>query len=150
MGDWLPAAQRYLAVTVVGHLLWETAQLPLYTLFTEGTPPQIAFAVLHCTGGDLLIALTSLAGALSLLGMPAWPSERFRPVAVLTILLGVAYTVWSEWFNVSVRGSWAYGPSMPTIPLLGTGLTPVTQWVVVPLLALEAARRAGRRKRGRS
>jgi hypothetical protein len=108
----------------------------------EGTPGELAFAVVHCTGGDLLIGLASLAGAWILAGTPRWPAERFRGVAVLTVLLGVGYTVYSEWFNVSVRGSWAYAPAMPKIPPLGTGLTPALQWIAVPLAALGAVRRA--------
>jgi hypothetical protein len=145
LGDWLRALRRYLGVTAVGHLLWEVLQLPLYTIWTEGTPDQIAFAVLHCTGGDVLIALASLTGAWILAGTPRWPAERFPAVAVLTVLLGVGYTLYSEWFNVSVRGSWTYAAAMPTIPPLETGLTPALQWVAIPLLALGTVRRATKR-----
>lgn len=145
MGAWLPALRRHLAVGAAGHLLWETLQLPLYTIWTEGTAAEIAFAALHCTAGDVLIALATLMGALILAGTPRWPAERFAAIAVLTLLLGVGYTVYSEWLNVNVRGSWAYAPSMPTIPPLGTGLTPVLQWVSIPLLVLGSVRRASRR-----
>jgi len=145
LGVWLPALRRYLVVAAVGNLLWEGLQLPLYTIWTDGTPGEIAFAALHCTAGDVLIALASLVGALILAGMPRWPTKRFAVVALLTVLLGVGYTLYSEWFNVSVRGSWAYAPSMPRIPPLGTGLTPVLQWVAIPLLALGAVQRASRR-----
>jgi hypothetical protein len=132
-------------VTAVGHLLWEILQLPLYTLWSESAPGEIAFAVVHCTGGDLVIALVSLTAALVLVGTPRLPSERFRAIAILTVLFGVGYTVYSEWFNVSVRGSWAYAPSMPTIPPLGTGLTPALQWIAIPLAAMSAVRRAAER-----
>jgi hypothetical protein len=97
--------------------------------------------VLRCTGGDLLIALASLSGALILAGTPGWPAEHFRRIAALTLFFGVAYTVYSEWLNVSVRGSWAYAPSMPTLPPLGTGLTPLLQWIVIPTIALAMVNR---------
>ena len=42
---------------MAGHLLWEIGHVPLYTIWTEGSWGEIAFAVLHCTGGDLLIAM---------------------------------------------------------------------------------------------
>lgn len=145
LGAWLPALRRYLGVGAAGHLLWEALQLPLYTIWTEGTSAEIAFAALHCTAGDVLIALATLVGALILAGTPRWPAERFAAIAVLTLLLGVGYTVYSEWLNVNVRGSWAYALSMPTIPPLGTGLTPALQWVAIPLLALGAVRRASLR-----
>lgn len=142
---WISAMCRFLVVTGMGHLLWEIFQMPLYTLWTEGTFREIAFAVAHCTGGDILIALASLTGALILAGDADWPAHRFCEVAALTLLLGIAYTVYSEWLNVSVRRSWAYAPSMPTLPPLGTGLAPVLQWIVIPSVALHAARGAAKR-----
>ena len=59
------------------------------------------------------------------------------------MLGGLAYTVFSEWLNVEVRRSWAYSDLMPVLPPLGTGLSPVLQWVVIPSAALWMARRAG-------
>lgn len=146
MATWLTALRRYLGVTALGHLAWEVAQIPLYTIWTEGSVGEIAFAILHCTGGDVLIALASLAAALVLAGAPGWPSARFRRVAALTLIFGAGYTVYSEWFNVSVRGSWAYAPSMPTLPPLGTGLTPLLQWIVIPSFALGMVYRVANRR----
>jgi len=55
---------------------------------------------------------------------------------VLTaIVLGVAYTTWSEWLNVEVWRNWSYTATMPVLPWIGTGLVPVLQWLVVPGIA---------------
>ena len=140
MRSWLSAIRRYLAVTIVGHLAYETLHVPLYRIWSEGSAAQIAFAVVHCTGGDLLIALAVLVAALILTGNARWPAERFMLVGALGVAFGVAYTIYSEWLNVSVRGSWSYSTRMPTLPPLGTGLTPFLQWFVVPPIALAAAR----------
>jgi hypothetical protein len=51
------------------------------------------------------------------------------------IALGVAYTVFSEWLNVQILRRWSYTTAMPVLPLIGIGLTPLLQWVVVPGLA---------------
>ena len=51
------------------------------------------------------------------------------------IVLGVAYTILSEWLNVEIRRTWSYTAAMPVLPLIGTGLTPLLRWVVVPGLA---------------
>lgn len=139
-GLWLLALRRYLAASAIGHLVWESLQLPLYALWSEDSAGLIAFAVVHCTAGDILIALASLSAAIIFVGSPSWPSDRFREVARWTVLVGLAYTFYSEWFNVSVRESWAYAPSMPTLPFLGTGLTPILEWIVIPIIALTAAR----------
>src|SRR2546429_339287 len=115
--DWLPAFRVYLAVVAFANFAWEILQLPLYTIWTTGSTGDRAFAVVHCTGGDILIALSSLVISLAVVGSPGWPRERFRQVAVLAIGMGVAYTGFSEWLNVSVRRSWAYSEWMPVVPV---------------------------------
>src|SRR3546814_6655752 len=62
----------------VGNLAWEFVQLPLYTIWYEGSLWEILFAVLHCTGGDLLIASAALLGALMIAGDGRWRSEERR------------------------------------------------------------------------
>lgn len=133
--DWLSVMRRYFVVLASAHLLWEFLQFPLYTLWWKGTPGEIVFAALHCTGGDLVIAGISFLGSLLLVGTSRWPMENFFPVAMLTILTGLGYTVFSEWLNTEIRGSWAYTEFMPTLPLIGTGLAPFAQWIVVPIAA---------------
>ena len=96
----------YLGVSAIAHLLWETLQLPLYTIWLNSRTQDIAFAVVHCTVGDIMIAGLSLLAALVVLGARTWPAERFVRVIALTILIGAAYTVFSEWLNTSVRTSW--------------------------------------------
>lgn len=138
---WLAALRRYAIVSVLGHIAWETLQLPFYTIWFEGTAAQIAFAVAHCTGGDMLIAAATLLAALLVFGR-GWPTDQaaYRGVAIATIALGIAYTVFSEWLNVNVREAWAYSPWMPRLPPLGTGLSPLLQWIAVPLAAFAWAR----------
>jgi len=134
--DWPLVLRWYLGVSIAAHLAWEVLQLPLYTLWSTGTPRQQAFAILHCTLGDAMIAGLALLVALSLFAGPSWPSVGARRVYMVSLVLGVAYTIYSEWMNVSVRGSWSYAELMPVIPLLGTGVTPLLQWIVVPTTAL--------------
>ncbi len=59
----------------------------------------------------------------------------------LTIGLGIAYTFFSEWLNVSIRQSWAYSDLMPVVPIIGTGISPVAQWIFLPLFGLLLARK---------
>jgi hypothetical protein len=135
----LRTAARYLAFSGVLHLGWETAHLPLYTLWFAPLNERV-FAVVHCTGGDVLIAASTLALAI-LLAAGDWPrtdAARWR-AAVLATFFGVSYTIFSEWLNVEVRQSWTYALSMPLLPPLGTGLTPVLQWLVLPPIALMLA-----------
>ena len=136
----------YLAVVAAANLIWEVLQLPLYTIWTTADARQQAFAVIHCTVGDVLIACSALAIALPIGSGRAWPDDHYWRVAALAIGMGLGYTIFSEWFNVEVRRSWAYAPAMPVLPLLGTGLGPLLQWIVIPPLALAAAYRPWRTK----
>ncbi|MPZ56596.1 MAG: hypothetical protein GEU91_08895 [Rhizobiales bacterium] len=80
-------------------------------------------------------------GALLLLGNARRPNERYVAVAAFAIVFGAAYTIFSERLNTQVRASWTYTDLMPTLPVMGTGLSPLTQWVVIPLAAFWWARR---------
>ena len=133
--DWTQALRWYLGTSIAAHLTWEVLQLPLYTLWSTGTVRQQAFAVVHCTLGDAMIAGLAILIALAFFGRATWPSVGTRRVYMASLVLGIAYTIYSEWLNVSVRGSWTYSEAMPVVPLIGTGLTPLLQWIVIPSLA---------------
>lgn len=130
----------YLGFSAVGHLGWEILQLPLYGLWRTSSTGELAFAVAHCTAGDVLIATSVLVLALLICRTHDWPKAKTLAVAVTAIIFGVAYTAFSEWLNVYVRHSWSYVAAMPTIPIAGydIGLAPLAQWVIVPLAVFAA------------
>jgi hypothetical protein len=57
---------------------------------------------------------------------------------VFSLIVGIAYTIFSEWLNVVVRASWDYSELMPVVSALGLhiGVSPLLQWIVVPTAAL--------------
>jgi hypothetical protein len=128
----------YIGLAAIGHLLWETAQMPLYSLWSTGTPRDIAVALFHCTGGDILITAATVAAAAALARVLHWPPFGWR-MALTAIALGAAYAILSEWLNIQVRRSWSYTAAMPVLPGLGTGLAPLLQWLVIPSLAFAIA-----------
>ena len=134
---WLRGLRAYLGTIAVGNLAWETLHLPLYTIWRTGTAGEQAFAVVHCTLGDVLIALSTLMFALIAAGADGWPARRFWPVVIVTIAGGMGYTVFSEWRNVVVGAAWAYSDWMPVVRLSGLtiGLSPLLQWIVLPAAA---------------
>ena len=137
---------RYLPWLLALNLAWEIAQLPLYTIWRDASAGYVAFAVAHCTVGDLLIGAAALA--IALVAMRAGPATawRWRTIAVVTTLIGVAYTFASEWMNTSLRQSWQYSDLMPTLELgsVTVGLSPLAQWLLVPPVALYVAHRTAR------
>lgn len=143
--SWLPARltsaagcnvlRRYFIAMAIGNLVWETMQLPFYTIWRTARPAYLAFAVLHCWIGDLLTgSITMLLGIIA--AGPHWPFANIHRAVLVTLASGIAYSVFSEWLNVVVRGAWAYSPAMPVLPVLGTGLSPLLQWLIIPGLAL--------------
>ena len=133
------AGVRIILLFAAFNLAWELIQLPFYTIWNTGTPGEIIYAVLHCTVGDVLIGTATWA--ISRLAIGGWqhrPRSEW-PLLVCFIVLALAYTVFSEWMNVNVMRSWAYTDHMPLIPPLGTGLTPILQWIIVPILTWFAA-----------
>lgn len=139
---WLSALRRFFLITAVGHLIWEFAHMPLYTLWNTGTRGEIVFAAVHCTGGDVMIASVTLLIALLLFGNNQWPRQSFSTVALSMILFGIGYTLFSEWLNIVIRKSWAYNEAMPIVPVFEVGLSPLLQWIVIPTVAMWWARRS--------
>ena len=129
------------------NLAWEMAQLPLYTLWSEASAGAMAFSVAHCTAGDIAIGAAALIMVLTLGRERALSQWRWRRSAVWTALACVAYTVFSEWNNTAILGSWAYSELMPTLKVagIGIGLSPLMQWLVLPPLALVLAGKFRRR-----
>ena len=134
-GRLLPWVALAIGLAAIGHFFWEAAQLPLYTLWQTGTPREISFALFHCTGGDILITAATFVGAAALARAFRWPLFGWH-MALAAVILGAAYTILSEWLNVEIRHNWSYEAPMPVLPFIGTGLTPLLQWLIVPSLAL--------------
>ena len=144
----LQTLRRYFAVIALLNLVWEFAHMPLYTIWNTGTVGEIVFAAVHCTGGDILIAMSTLMLSLLVFGV-GWPLERsaVRRVVGFTMVAGVSYTVYGEWLNIVVREAWAYSELMPIVPVLDAGLSPLLQWVIIPGLAFAWALRPIRQSR---
>jgi len=133
--QWLTILRRFMGFVAAANLVWEFAHLPLYTLWETGSAGEIIFAAVHCTGGDILIALSTIILALFLFGRPDWPQARAWPVFAAAIVFTVGYTIFSEWLNIEVREAWAYRDIMPVTPLVDAGLSPIMQWIAIPLAA---------------
>ena len=140
--NWLRGLRIYLASIATMNFAGESLQLPLYTIWNTGTAREQAFAVVHCTLGDVLIALSALILALFIAGDVTWPAGRFWQVVFLALPFGVAYTVFSEWRNVTAHSAWAYSDWMPVMSAFGlrVGLSPLLQWIVVPVAAFKITR----------
>ena len=131
-------------ITFALHFAWEMAQHNLYLLM-HSMPFWRATAICaRATAGDLVIAaIAFLAAAMS--GGRHWPLVRRRLSPILIFLtVGMLLTVGYELYAIST-GRWAYDDRMPQI--FGIGLSPLLQWIVIPLLEIAAFRKIWKRAR---
>jgi len=129
------------ALAFVLNLAWEIAQVRLYTLWAEADRLNVAWALFHCSVGDVMISLATFALAGMALQRPDWPVSRPWTGSALAVIGAIAFTAWSEWYNVYRAGSWAYTASMPLI--FGIGLAPLLQWLILPPVLVLAYRTLG-------
>ena len=130
------------------HLAWEVAQMPLfetaYGSFWEG----FKMCLFATATGDMLFMLTLYATLAVIHRDLCWVADRTayaHPATWLVpVLIGILLAVSFELWAVHAVSRWRYG-SMPVVPVLGVGLTPVLQMIVVPLLTLALCRRASGR-----
>ncbi|MBI3916088.1 MAG: hypothetical protein HY322_03670 [Betaproteobacteria bacterium] len=144
---WRFVLTRFVPLLTAANLVWKIFQLPFYTLWQEGTPRSRVFAILHCTAGDVMIGTAALLISVMFFGRRGWPRSRHGRVVGTATLIGVGYAVLSEWVNTEVTMGWAYAESMLRVPPLGTGVTPLLQWIIVPPLVYALAHALGRTRR---
>ena len=104
---WLHTLRPHFRAILVGNLIWEAAQLPLYTIWKAGSARDLSVAVMHCTARDFAISASAPVTALVLAGDEAWPRSRIGAIAGTATAIGVAYTIDSERTNELVLRTWA-------------------------------------------
>ena len=127
------------ALSFILNLVWEISHVVLYTIWREADGLRIAWSVFHCTLGDVVIAVAGFALAAIVLWRANWPVSRPWTGSVIVVIGAIAFTAWSEWYNVYRAGAWGYTLSMPLI--FGIGLTPLLQWLILPPVIVVAYRR---------
>ena len=126
------------ALAFVLNLAWEIAHVRLYTIWGAADGSSVAWALFHCTLGDVVIAMAMFALAGMVLRRADWPASRPWAGGAIVVIGAMAYTTWSEWYNVYRAGSWGYTAGMPLI--FGIGLSPLLQWLIVPPAMVLACR----------
>ena len=127
------------ALAFVLNLAWEISHVGLYTIWKEADGLRIAWSVFHCTVGDVLIALAMYALAAIVLWRADWPDSRPWTGGLIVGIAAIAFTAWSEWYNVYRASAWGYATSMPL--LFEIGVTPLLQWLILPPAMVVAYRK---------
>ncbi len=115
--------------------------MPLF-VFPENMPLLVSSLIcLQATAGDAIILLLMYWMLVLSTKSRRWIYD-LNPLRVTGFLaLGIILTIIIEAASTSFLDRWTYGELMPTLPVLGTGLAPVLQWLIIPLLVLVLLRR---------
>ncbi|MDQ2665131.1 MAG: TMEM199/VMA12 family vacuolar ATPase assembly factor [Gemmatimonadota bacterium] len=142
----LPKTQPWAALalgTFVLNWIWEMLQAPLYASMQGMARGKATWLCTVASGGDVVIMLVAYSVVALLVGSGAWFLHPRPGRVAIYLAAGLLITVAAEMLSIHWWGRWSYGPSMPL--LLGVGVSPLAQWVVVPLIMLWVAKRYLRR-----
>ena len=64
---------------------------------------------------------------------------------LIYLAVGVGLTIGFEYYYTEIAKRFSYSELMPLVPPFGTGLSPLAQWVVVPLLVIWFTQKFGDR-----
>ena len=121
---------------------WEMLQAPLYIGMAEAPHWSATLSCLVATLGDCVLFLVAFEMTAAIFRNRHWiRTATFLQVFWFTAI-GLIVTVLIE--EAAVRGigwNWRYTALMPRLPLLGTGLSPVLQWMILPPLVMWLVRR---------
>ena len=118
---------------------WEIIQAPLFEGMADARHATATWVCARAAMGDGVIMVLAYWVAAAVGSGRRWfahpsPREWFAFLAtglVVTILLEQLATTWN-----GEGWGWRYSDAMPLLPLIGTGLAPMAQWLVLPPIAL--------------
>lgn len=124
------------AIATIGLLLnflWEMLQMPLYQNMPFGWQSTLFCALASLA--DVIMLLLLYYGFAFIYKNPFWITAlSFQRILVLIVAGGIGAVLF-ELRHLS-SGSWSYDGAMPLIPVLNVGLSPVLQFMVLPIIIL--------------
>ncbi len=110
---------------------WEVLQGPLYNGFTFSLS-HISFCGLASVADAIMVVLIYFSLAI-IKKNPLWIKHINFQQTLIFILVGGTGAILSEMRHLSL-GNWSYAPSMPLLPFVHVGLSPVLQFMILPFL----------------
>jgi hypothetical protein len=116
-------------VAFILNFVWEIIQGPLYKSFTYSLS-HIAFCSLASVADAIMVLLIYFVLAI-IYKDPLWIKYINLQRTLILILIGGIGAILAEMRHLSL-GNWAYAPSMPILPFVYAGLSPVLQFMLLP------------------
>lgn len=122
---------RIMVLALLLNLSWELIQMPLYDN-TSFTINHVLFCALGSIADTIMVLLLYLGFAF-IFKNAIWIYPLKRQQIAIVVLTGGIGAVVSEMRHLSL-GNWAYSDLMPLIPIFKVGLSPVLQFMILPVL----------------
>lgn len=131
---------RFLVIALPIYFIWEMLQAPAFTGMPEGWAAATGVCAVATLGDGVIVLGVFGLGALAFGDTRWFVRPRIgRYTAMVLVAIGVQVMV--EWVMVYRLQRWNYGPRQPIVPLLGVGILPILQPVVLLPLSLGALAR---------
>jgi hypothetical protein len=118
------------------NFVWEFWQIPFFHGLSSAPHWETTKFCSLASAGDAVIALVSFWAVAAVARTRVWVLQPSAVQVALFTMVGVVITVIGEWLATDMMGWWVYAERMPTLPLLGTGLLPLSQWIILPPLVV--------------
>jgi hypothetical protein len=123
------------------NFVWEFWQVPFFRDMASAPHWSATMFCSLASVGDGIIMLVSFGVVAAIAGAHAWILQPSAMQVAIFAMTGVAITVTAERVATERLQWWSYADRMPTLPLLGTGVLPLLQWLVLPPLVVWFVRR---------
>jgi hypothetical protein len=139
----LPSTPEFnvLVFSFLLNLAWEVWQGPFFQGMADQPYWLGVKACTQTTFGDAGIALAAFWVTAFFATTRSWIMQPSRSDIAIFIGVGLVATIIFESLAIGVLERWAYSDAMPRLPVIGTGLLPLLQWLVIPPLVLWFVRR---------
>lgn len=139
----LPGSPEFnvLVFSFLLNLVWEYWQVPFFRGMANESHWLGVKTCTQATIGDAAVSLAAFWITAFVARSRTWITRPSSSDIAIFIGVGLVATIILETLATGVLGRWAYSDAMPRLPVLGTGLLPVIQWLAIPALVLWFVRR---------
>ncbi|TAL85987.1 MAG: hypothetical protein EPN62_13100 [Candidimonas sp.] len=123
------------------NFVWEMLQMPFFSYPADTSLTRINLACIQASAGDAAMIVIAFWVVVFLQKDRKWYLHPSVRSLAFFLLPGVIMTIVFEAMATGAIHRWAYANSMPTLPVLGTGLVPIAQWLLLPLVIIFIVRR---------
>lgn len=139
---WLPEF-NVVVFAVLLNFPWEFLQVPMFDRMADAPHWEAVKTCTQAALGDAAIMLAAYWCVAVAAGKRRWIIDGGTSKVLLFMAVGESMAIIIE--RLALSGTWAsaweYSTQMPIVPVVEVGLTPVLQWIVLPLLVAGLVRR---------